>query len=106
MVNRRISADIKECALRLWDSGWSLEDVCWPLAVSCSSMYRWQGIFDQYGSVNRLPSPLIGHAHILMCALLTTCQTLYEEDSDLYLDEVVSWLALNHDIVISTLTLS
>jgi transposase len=106
MGNRRISADIKECALRLWDVGWELEDICWALMVSHRSIYRWQAIFIEHGSVNRLPSPMIGPTRILTRALLTACQTLYQSDSDLYLDEIVTWLALTHDIVISTSTLS
>ena len=106
MGNQCISADIKECALRLWDIGWELEDICWALMVSCQSIYRWQAIFVKHGSVNRPPSPIIGPTCILTCALLTACQTLYESDSDLYLNEIVTWLALTHDIVISTSTLS
>ena len=106
MVNRRISMDIKECALRLWDSRWTIEDICAAFMVSRASIYRWQSIFDEYGSVNRPPSPLIGRTRTLTRALLTACQTLYEGDSDLYLDEVISWLAICHDIVISTSTLS
>src|SRR6202453_2632201 len=106
MGNRRISADVKECALRLWDFGWELEDICWALMVSRRSIYRWRLIFEEYGSVKRPPSPLLGPTRILTRALITACQTLYESDSDLYLDEVVTWLAITHDIVISTATLS
>ncbi|KAF8234978.1 hypothetical protein L208DRAFT_1393168 [Tricholoma matsutake] len=29
MVGRRISPDIKECALRLWEAGWDHSEVCW-----------------------------------------------------------------------------
>lgn len=34
------------------------------------------------------------------------CEGLFAEESDLYLDEVVTWLALVHDIQISSATLS
>jgi transposase len=74
--------------------------------VSRASIYRWQMIFDEHGTVNRPPSPLIGRTRTLTRTLLTACQTLFEDDSDLFLDEVVSWLAIHHDIVISTSTLS
>ena len=74
--------------------------------VSHRSIYRWRLIFEEYGSIKRPPSPLLGPTRILTCALITACQTLYESDSDLYLDEVVTWLAITHDIVISTTTLS
>ncbi|KIM91457.1 hypothetical protein PILCRDRAFT_51240, partial [Piloderma croceum F 1598] len=106
MVNQCISTDIKECALRLWDSGWELDDICWALMVSHSSIYCWRVIFEEYGSAKRPPSPLFGPTHILIHALITACHTLYELDSDLYLDEVVTWLVLTHDIVISAATLS
>jgi transposase len=106
MVNRRISKDIKEAALRLWNVGWETEEICFALAISRSSMYRWQSIFDEHGTVNRPKSPLIGRPRILTRALMTAGQTLFQEESDLYLDEVVTWLALTHDIVISSSTLS
>jgi hypothetical protein len=28
MVNRRISEDIEQCALRLWTHGWDVQDIC------------------------------------------------------------------------------
>ncbi|KAJ8584871.1 hypothetical protein M405DRAFT_936358 [Rhizopogon salebrosus TDB-379] len=28
MVNRRTSEDIKQCALRLWNHGWDVQDIC------------------------------------------------------------------------------
>src|ERR1700728_934163 len=105
MVNRRISKDIKETALVLWDVGWEMDDICSALAISRSSVYRWQSILNEHGSVNRPPSPLRGRPRILTRALLAACQTLYQEES-LYLDEIVTWLALTHDIVISVSTLS
>jgi len=38
MGNRRISSDLKECALNLWDKGWELEDITDALLVSQASM--------------------------------------------------------------------
>jgi transposase len=102
MVNRRISPDLKECALNLWDKGWEILDICDTLCVSRSSLYRWQHIFEEHGSVNRPPSPLRSRAHILTRAVLTAVHTLYEAEADLYLDELVLWLAVNHDIAISS----
>lgn len=37
---------------------------------------------------------------------MQACQDLFSQESDLFLDEVVTWLALKHDIVISTSTLA
>ncbi|KIJ15174.1 hypothetical protein PAXINDRAFT_51189, partial [Paxillus involutus ATCC 200175] len=106
MVNRRISPDLKECALRLWNNGWDIEDVCDAMGVSRASLYRWEAIFEEFGSVNRPPSPIRGQSlRILTCALTTACADLFTEESDLYLDEVVAWLALTHDIFLSKSTL-
>ncbi|KAG1812639.1 hypothetical protein EV424DRAFT_1264960, partial [Suillus variegatus] len=106
MGNRRISADLKECALNLWNTGWDIEDICDALGVSCTSIYRWETIFAEYGTVNRPPSPICGQQlRILTHALMTACEALFAEESDLYLDKVVTWLALTHDISISVSTL-
>jgi len=71
------------------------------LAVSRSSIYRWRAIFNQHGSVNRPPSALIGCARLITHAFLTAVQALYETEADLYLDELVSWLGVHHNIEIS-----
>ena len=105
MPNHRISPDLKECALCLWEIGWSIEDICFVLGVSRSSLYRWRAIFDDLGTVTRPPSPLRGPTQILTHALLTACQDLFAQDSDLYIDEVITWLALVHNIEISPTTL-
>ncbi|KAF8225770.1 hypothetical protein L208DRAFT_1504264 [Tricholoma matsutake] len=60
MVNRKISSDLKDCALRLWNHGWDEQDICNALLVYWSSLYCWQKIFWEFGSVNKLLSPLTG----------------------------------------------
>jgi hypothetical protein len=60
MVNQRISSDMKECALHLWESGWDEEDICDALLISCRSLYCWCAIFDTFGAVNKPQSPLVG----------------------------------------------
>ncbi|KAG1860247.1 hypothetical protein DFJ58DRAFT_657887, partial [Suillus subalutaceus] len=98
----KISADLKECALNLWNTGWDIEDIRNALGVSCASIYRWEAIFAEYGAVNRPPSPIRGQQLcILTHALMTACEALFTEELDLYLDEVVTWLALTHNISIS-----
>ncbi|KAG2741767.1 hypothetical protein P692DRAFT_201726212 [Suillus brevipes Sb2] len=106
MVNRRISKDLKECALRLWDHGWELKDICEAFGVSRRSCYRWQQIFEEHGAVEKPPSPLIGRTRTITRALLMAIQDLFSEESDLYLDEVCTWLAFEHDIIISPSALS
>ena len=56
MVNRRIRNDLKATALRLWDHGWELKDICEALRVSES--YRWRRIFEEFGTAMNLPAPL------------------------------------------------
>ena len=107
MGNRRISEDVKKIALKLWNQGWETEDITDILGISCASLYRWQAIFEEHGSVIRPPSPLKGQGtRILTRTLIQACQDLFSRESDLYLDEVVAWLALKHDIVISISTLA
>ena len=107
MGNRHISEDIKNIALKLWNQGWEIEEICDTLEISRASLYRWEAIFAEHGSVIRPPSPLRGqNLRILTRALIQACQDLFSQECDLFLDEVVAWLALEHDIVISTSTLS
>ena len=105
MGNRKISSDMKECALNLWNQGWDTEDIVDTLGISRTSLYRLQAIFDQYGSVNRPPSAPKGPARAITRAVLTAVQTLYENESDLYLDELVLWLGVEHNIAVSISTL-
>ena len=107
MGNRKISSDLKECALRLWNTGWDVEDIHNALGVSRASIYRLETIFAEFGTVNRPPSPIRGQElRILTRALMTVCEELFAEESDLYLDELATWLALTQDISISIPTLS
>ncbi|KZV86824.1 hypothetical protein EXIGLDRAFT_591773, partial [Exidia glandulosa HHB12029] len=53
MPYRRISADLKERALYLWDLGWIPSDVMAVLGVSVASMYRWRKNRDKYGTVKK-----------------------------------------------------
>ncbi|KIN95883.1 hypothetical protein M404DRAFT_164779 [Pisolithus tinctorius Marx 270] len=107
MGNCCISKDIKEITLKLWDQGWEAEDICDTLGISCASLYQWQVIFAEHGSVNHPLSPLKGQGLcILTCTLIQACQGLFSQELDLFLDEVKTWLTLEHDIVISTLTLA
>jgi len=42
----KISSDMKECALKLWDQGWETAEIMDTLGISQSSLYQWQAIFD------------------------------------------------------------
>ncbi|THU82996.1 hypothetical protein K435DRAFT_569303, partial [Dendrothele bispora CBS 962.96] len=101
MVNRRISADLKEAALRMWEHGWELSDICSALIVSARSMYRWRAIFNKLGRVTRPPSGLRGRPRIISLLALDACHKIYAENNDTYLTELQWFLAVHHDIAIS-----
>ena len=71
-----ISKDLKESALRLWEIGWVVEDICLALSISRSNLFRWHAIFNDLGDVNWPPSPLCGPTRTLTHALLTACEGL------------------------------
>lgn len=106
MVNCCISPDRKYCALDLWNHGWDTLNICDALCVSRASLYHWEAIFREHGNVIRPPSPLIGRTRIIAQATLTAIHTLYKQESDLYLNELVTFLAIEHSIIVSTSTLS
>jgi transposase len=105
MVNRRISGDIKECALRLWELGWDRSAVISTLLVSNSSIYRWRDLLDKFGSVTPQPSPIIGRPRIIGLAALTAIKEIYTRNPATYLTELQWWLAIHHDLVISVSSL-
>ncbi|KAG1791922.1 Homeodomain-like protein, partial [Suillus plorans] len=106
MVNRRISNDLKECALTLWDHGWEVEDICEVLGVSWASCFHWRNMFEELGTVARPPSPLVGRTRIITQALMTAVKDLFAEESDLFLDKICTWLAVEYNITISSSALS
>ncbi|THU93491.1 hypothetical protein K435DRAFT_613236, partial [Dendrothele bispora CBS 962.96] len=101
MVNRRISSDLKEAALRMWEHGWEMPDICAALVVSPRSMYRWRALFDELGSVTKPPSVLRGRPRIIGMLALQACRDIYACNSDTYLDELQWYLGIEHDIAIS-----
>ncbi|KAJ6521562.1 hypothetical protein DFH09DRAFT_997561, partial [Mycena vulgaris] len=103
MGNRKISAGLKDAALRLWDLAWDERGIMQGLVVSRASLYRWKKLFEEIGSTTRPPSPLIGRPRILRQTILSACYAIYQTDPDIldFLEELRWWLALHHDIVIS-----
>jgi transposase len=98
MVNHKISVDRKECSLWLWELGWDTDSIAETLCISTTSMYRWRKIFEDYDSVKRPLSPLIGRPRIIVRAILTAIQEVYKNEADAYLDELMWWLniAISH----------
>lgn len=101
MGYRKISTDLKECCLRLWRAGWSRSDICSAFCVSPASLYRWQAILEEIGSVERPVGPLRGRPRLIGLLAMTAIQDIYSRHPDLYLDELQWFLAIHHDIAIS-----
>ncbi|KAJ6543440.1 hypothetical protein DFH09DRAFT_831246, partial [Mycena vulgaris] len=98
---RRISPDLKECALRLWELGWEELDIRQALCVSRASLYRWRKIFEEFGTPTNPHARIGGRPCLITRAVLTAIHDLYKGDADLYLKELQFWLAIHHDIAIS-----
>ncbi len=105
MGKRKISQDMKECALRLWEEGWDEHDICGTLDVSRASLYRWREVFDSFGDIVRPPSPLVGRKRLITRAAVEGMRALLHAHPDTYLDELVWWLELHHNIVVAPSTL-
>ena len=101
MGYRPISSDMKECALRLWQSGWARQDICAALCISQASLYRWAHILDEFGSVVQPHSPLQGRPRLIGLAAMTAIREIYTRHPDTYLDELQWHLAIHHDLAIS-----
>lgn len=104
MVYHSISADMKRRALQLLDEGYELPQIAYILGISSKSISRWQDNYDTHGRVN-LPSFLRGRHRTLSGNVIDELRELIEESPDLFLDEIGSWLALFHDVQISTTAL-
>ncbi|KAJ7202249.1 hypothetical protein B0H12DRAFT_517122 [Mycena haematopus] len=101
MVYRAISADLKERALWLLEAGFITEDVCEIIGVSRASLFRWRANHVQYDSVEPPRNPLRGRPRILNPDQTHDLLTLLAEAPEMYLDEIMDWVAVTHDTGIS-----
>ena len=76
------------------------------MMIPCSSLFCWPQIFAEHGSVTHPQVSIMGPKWIIHRAVFTAIQDIYQEDSDLYLDELCTLLAAEHQIFVTTLTLS
>ena len=101
MVNRHISEDLKECAVGLYERGWSSHDICDVLAVSRASFFRWYSCYRSHSSVVQPRSALKGRPRKISRAVLDAIEILIHLHPETYLDELVWWLGFHHQIVVS-----
>ena len=64
-------------------------------------MSPWCNIFNEFTSVNWLPSPLLGRPTIIIHAVVTAIKEVYHNEVGAYLDELIWWLPIHHHIIIS-----
>ncbi|EIW86199.1 hypothetical protein CONPUDRAFT_34507, partial [Coniophora puteana RWD-64-598 SS2] len=105
MVYRTISEDIKIRALDLVEQGHEHEEVARILKVSEKSISRWFNSIDEKGSLAPARE-LCGRPAALNEDVKENLRQLLIESPNLYLDEIVEWLALFHHTQISTSALS
>jgi transposase len=94
---------MKRRALQL-DEGWEMQQITDVLGVSSKSIDRWQDNYEMHGLVNP-SSYLRGRRHILSADVVDDLNDLMLESPKLYLDEIGIWLALYHEVQISTTAL-
>jgi len=104
MVYRQISPDMKKRALQLLEEGWEMSEIAAALGVSTKSIPRWHNNYGIHGRVDP-PSALRGRHRILTSDVIGELRELMQESPELYLDEIGEWLALYHNIQISTTAL-
>ncbi|TFK88283.1 hypothetical protein K466DRAFT_645520, partial [Polyporus arcularius HHB13444] len=105
MPYRKISEDLKACALRLLDLGWDKTDICELLEVSPVSLQRWVSLYYTTGSFDGPAQVAHGPSRTLTRAVLQDIHILLRAHPDTYLDELVWWLGLHHGITISKTSL-
>lgn len=106
MVYRSISADMKRRALQLLEDGCEIHEIADLLGLSSKSIKRWHDKYETHGG-GRVDPPtfLRSRRPILSADVLEGLHELILESPELYLDEIGIWLALYHDVQISTTAL-
>ncbi|TFY79064.1 hypothetical protein EWM64_g4948 [Hericium alpestre] len=100
MVFRKIDPGIKWRTIELLEDGWGEDEIILALNVSRDSIRRWTAYAEQHGSVVP-PHPHQGRPRLLNATIIEDMRSLLLDLPSLYLDEIVAWLAVVHDISIS-----
>ncbi|KAJ7048578.1 hypothetical protein C8F01DRAFT_1267000 [Mycena amicta] len=101
MPFRKISRDLKDITIELWDVGWALSDICQILHVSCASLYRWDDLVRRFGQTTNPNPALVGRERIVSLAVLSAIRTVFDHDATVMLDELQWHRAIHHDVAIS-----
>jgi transposase len=95
---------MKQRALQLIDEGWEMAEVAEVLNVSSKSIRRWGHHYETHGRVDP-PSALRGRPRLMNAKAIEDLLELIRETPSLFLEEIGEWLALYHDLPISTTAL-
>ncbi|KAJ6523459.1 hypothetical protein DFH09DRAFT_884877, partial [Mycena vulgaris] len=101
MVYRAISDDLKDRAVWLLDNDYMTEEVSDLLGVSRASLYRWKANQRDYGTTAPPHNPLQGRPRILNPDQTHDLLTLLDEAPEMFLDEIMDWVAVTLDSAIS-----
>ncbi|KAI0270016.1 hypothetical protein BC834DRAFT_1015067 [Gloeopeniophorella convolvens] len=99
MVFRRIDAGIKERAIELFLQGWDMSRIREALGVSEDSLRRWVNHYKETGLMVS-DRTLCGRPSKIG-PVLDELRALVNENPAIYLDELVTWAAIMHGILIS-----
>lgn len=92
---------MKKRALELLLEGWTMEEVAGVLNVSTRSISRWSDNLEESGQIEN-HSVLRGRPRKLSSDIAEDLRALIAESPTLFLDEIGEWLAVYHDLPIST----
>jgi len=101
MVYRKISEDLKNRAITLYDQGLIPDDISNLLGISTRSLARWRSNQAVYGSIIPPPTYRSGRLRILDAEQVLSISEQLERAPELYLDEIQDLVALKLQTVIS-----
>ncbi|RPD53271.1 hypothetical protein L227DRAFT_482146, partial [Lentinus tigrinus ALCF2SS1-6] len=100
------SREVKERAYALILAGFDTQDIAFVLGVSDRSIRRWMAHVKRHGDVEAGSSLRgLGRRRVLSTAVLEEVRDLVRSSPSVYLDEIVSWLAVYHGQQISVATI-
>lgn len=105
MAFRKISKDLKERAIWLYDHGWLKRDIMEALGISKTSLKRWRQHVQRHGSVIPPRNPLQGRPSVLDAFQTNDLINVISDSPELFLDEIRDWVLVSMDIGLSRVTI-
>lgn len=97
------SATTSSCVFNIWlsDKGYPVNVICTIMDVSSQSISCWKKNVLLHGTFTPTPGPIQGRLKLLNANQMHDLFTLLEESPDLNMDEIQTWIAVHHDLLIS-----